>query len=272
MPYVHLNDVDLYYETHGEGPPLVFLSGTACDGELWKLNQVPEFSRDHRVVIFDYRGTGRSGKPSIKFTTKMFAEDVALLLDHLEIRQAIVCGHSMGGRVAQLLALDYPDKVGKLILASTGDAMPETQGIPLKLCLGLVEKGYERFIREYACTIGFTEEFADSHPDRVERFLKVRIANLPPIEFHLRHVIARQEHDTSHRLGEIGISTLILVGEDDHLGSTSMSHRTSADNLVYGIRNAKLHILPKERHHYFFVNPDAAHRIIREFLDNRGSV
>ena len=67
MPYVKAKDgVDIYYEVSGQGTPFLFLSETACDGAVWNLYQVPEFARDHRVVILDYRGTGLSGKPSIE--------------------------------------------------------------------------------------------------------------------------------------------------------------------------------------------------------------
>src|SRR5262245_39476973 len=88
MPKVKLNDVEIYYEEHGKGRPMVFLSETACDGEVWKINQVGEFSRDHRVIIHDYRGTGQSSKPSIDYTTTMFAEDVVALMDHLRAEDA----------------------------------------------------------------------------------------------------------------------------------------------------------------------------------------
>ena len=86
MPKVRLNDVDIYYEEHGQGQPMVFLSETACDGEVWKINQVPQFSRDHRVIIHDYRGTGQSSKPSIDYTTRMFADDVVALMGCLDER------------------------------------------------------------------------------------------------------------------------------------------------------------------------------------------
>jgi len=103
MPFSQLADIDLYYEVHGEGPAFLFISETACHGDVWKTYQVPEFSRDHQVIIYDQRGTGRSGKPSVAYTTKMLADDSAMLLDHVGVEQAIVYGHSMGGRVAQLL-------------------------------------------------------------------------------------------------------------------------------------------------------------------------
>jgi 3-oxoadipate enol-lactonase len=265
MPYVSLNDLELYYEVHGEGPPFLFFSETACHGEVWKNYQVPEFSRDHRVIIYDQRGTGRSGKPSVQYTTKTLADDAAALLEHLGADRVTVYGHSMGGRVAQLLALDYPQKVKKLILASSG-ASHTSRGIPLKMCLELVEKGYERYARDHALRIGFTERFIREHPERIDRYLEVRLSNLPPLESYLRHVIARQEHDTSGRLKDIRVPTLILVGEDEHRAESDMSHRTSAEILANGIPNSRLVVLPGEGHNYFFSAPEATNKLIRDFL------
>ena len=266
MPYLNLKDVQLYYEVYGEGPPFLFLSETACDGAVWKIYQVPEFSRDHRVLIFDYRGTGLSGKPAMKYTTQMFAADAAAIMDHLGMEQAIVCGHSMGGRVAQLLALDYPRKVKNLILASSGAAHPGHQGIPLRICKEMVERGYERYVREHTIEVGWTEQYAATHRDLIDKYLEVRMANLCPVECYLRHVIARQEHDTSKRLKNIKVPTLILVGEDDHAVVSDMSHRAGADILARGIPNSKLVVLPNERHSYFYSEPKTSHKIIRDFI------
>jgi aminoacrylate hydrolase len=68
MPTVRVNDGEIFYEVHGRGRPFVFFSETACDGEIWKRYQVPEFSKDHRVILHDYRGTGQSSKPLIDCT------------------------------------------------------------------------------------------------------------------------------------------------------------------------------------------------------------
>lgn len=266
MTILRLPETEIYYEVHGQGQPIVFLSETACDGEVWKIYQVPEFSRDHRVIIHDYRGTGRSAKPSMDYTTKMFCEDVAALMDHLNAEDAIVCGHSMGGRVAQLLALDHPKKVKKLILASTGAHFPDTKGLPLKICKEMIEWGHEKYERDHSILVGFTEEFAKKYPERVGRYLNVRMQNLCPVEFHLRHILARQSHDTSGRLKDIRQPTLILVGEDDRNMTSEINHRMSSEILAKAIPNSKLVVLPNERHSYFFGNPEAAHRIIREFI------
>lgn len=80
MPILQRDQVDIYYEVTGEGRPFVFLSETACDGEVWKMYPAPEFSRDHRCITLDYRGTGRSGKPSIPYTARMFV--AAAVMDH----------------------------------------------------------------------------------------------------------------------------------------------------------------------------------------------
>ena len=266
MPTVRVNDAEIYYEVHGEGQPIVFLSETACDGEVWKIYQVPEFSKDHRVVIHDYRGTGQSSKPSIDYTTQIFAKDTIALMDYLKMEDAIVVGHSMGGRVAQILALDYPRRVKKLVLASTGSHYPQTKGLPLKICKEMIEWGYEKYERDHSILVGFTDEFVKKHPDRVERYLKVRMQNLCPVEFYLRHLLARQSHDTSGRLKDIRQPTLILVGDDDRNMTSEINHRMSSDILAKEIPNARLVILPNERHSYFFVNPDAAHKIIRDFI------
>ena len=269
MPHVKAKDgVEIYYEVSGQGTPFLFLSETACDGAVWNLYQVPEFARDHRVVILDYRGTGLSGKPSTKYSTEMFAEDAVTVLDHLGLNGAIVCGHSMGGRVAQLLALNYPGKVSKLILASSGAAHPGEKGIPLRIAKEMVEWGYEKYVREHTIVVGWTEIYARNHINLIEKYLQVRMANLCPVEFYFRHVLARQEHDTSDRLKNIKVPTLIFVGDDDHFVVSDMSHRSGADILANGIPNSKLVVLPGERHSYFYTEPEKVHRMMREFLSD----
>ena len=105
-----------------------------------------------------------------------------------------------------------------------------------------------------------------NHSDRVEHYLKVRMQNLCPVEFYLRHLLARQGHDTSGRLKDIRQPTLILVGEDDRNMTSEVNHRMSSDILANEIPNSKLVVLQNERHSYFFANPEAAHKIIRAFI------
>jgi 3-oxoadipate enol-lactonase len=268
MPKVTVEDGEIYYEAHGQGQPFIFFSETACDGEIWKLFQVPEFSKDHTVIVHDYRGTGRSTKPSVDYSTRMFCDDAVVVLDDLNVKDAIVLGHSMGGRVAQLLALEYPERVKKLILASTGASFPGAVGLPLTMCKEMIEWGYEKYVREHTIQVGFTAEFAQNHPDRMDAFFRVRLANLGPVEFYLRHVLARQGHDTSGRLKDIRVPTLVTVGEQEGDPRAVMTHRMSSEILARGIPRAKFVVHADQKHNYFASAPDEVHRVIREFLDN----
>jgi aminoacrylate hydrolase len=269
MPFLDLDDADIYFETFGEGAPFLFNSATAVSGEVWRRHQVPEFSRDHQVIIYDQRGTGRSKMRSTNVSTQRLADDAFALLEHLKAQNVVVLGHSIGGRIAQILTLDHPDKVAKLILASTGASFPG-RGIPLKMCMELVEKGYEAYVRDQSLRVGFTPEFVSANQKLVEDFLAVRLADPPPLELFLRFVIARQETDTSARLGEIGVPTLVIVGSAEGKPAASgISHTASSEQLALQIRGAKFAVIEGQGHYYPFVAPDIFNGIIREFLAAR---
>jgi len=267
MPILKLDDVDLYYESHGKGPPFLFNAATATSGELWKFYQVEEFSCDHQVIIFDQRGTGRSPVRSTDFSSARLAADAAALLDHLGAKDAIVLGHSNGGRVAQTLALDHPHFVSKLILASSGGTHKGTKGIPLLLCMDLVEKGYEKTLWEGGLATGFTATYRASHAAEVERFMKLRAKGNPTLEIFLRHVIGRQDFDSKGRLAALSIPALIMVGGDeDRGGQAGMTHVDFAKQLAAEIPGAKMAVLEDQGHYYFYSAPEQMHRLIRDFI------
>jgi pimeloyl-ACP methyl ester carboxylesterase len=266
MPFIDRDGAEIYYEVHGEGPAFLFCSVTGLDHQAWKFHQVPEFSRDHKVILFDYRGTGKSTKRIESYSIKMFTDDAAAILDHLQVGPAIVCGHSMGGVVAQLLTLDYPKKVKKLILASSGSAHPGAHGIPLAMCRDMVKQGFEGYIREHTIETGWTKEFVAQNPELIEKFLQVRMSGIADIDHYLYFVLARQQHDHTARLKEIKVPTLVMVGDDENHGATDNTHWASAHQLAQAIANAKLVILAGEGHHYLATRPQVAHQAIREFI------
>jgi aminoacrylate hydrolase len=269
MPFLHLDDTDLYYEVHGEGPAFLFLSQTATPGGVWKPFQVPEFSRDHQVIIYDQRGTGRSSTGSGDFSTKRLCEDAAALLNHLGAADAILCGHSNGGRVAQLLTLDHPRSVKALILASAGGTH-KSKGIPIRMCLELVEKGYARYVREHSIEVGFTQEFIKAHPTEVNSIVDMLMTDLTPLEAFLGHVIGRQEYDAAARLSDIRVPTLVMVGEDeDHGSSHGITHKQFAERLAAAIPGAEFVMIGGHGHYYPYADPEQTHRIMRDFLTRR---
>lgn len=268
MPILRHNNVNIHYQTHGAGTPFLFFCETACAGDIWDHFQVPEFARDHLVITHDYRGTGQSSRPSEQYSCDDFVDDAVAILDELKAGPAIVLGHSLGGRLALLMALKYPTRVKKIIAASVGAGNAALQGIPIKMCKEMVQWGYEKYVREHTLEVGWPHEYIQQHPDRVERFLTVRMNNLPTLEDYLRHVIARQACDIRARLHEIKQPTLVIVGDLDNHSATGHSQRQQSEIMAKAIPNAQYAVIPNEAHNYFMTEPDAAHRIIRQFLSS----
>lgn len=118
MPRVQLRDIELYYEESGSGPPLLLIHGLGGCAEDWEF-QLPEFTREYRVIVPELRGFGRTTRGREPLSVACFAQDVWALMQHLGIKSCAVVGHSMGGAVAMQLTLDQPDAVTKLVVANS---------------------------------------------------------------------------------------------------------------------------------------------------------
>ena len=119
MPKVQVGDVELYYEEYGEGVPVVLIHGLAGDCSAWKA-QIASMEKNYRVLAFDNRGAGRSSAPDYPYTSSHFAADTIGLMDAVGITEpAHVIGRSMGGAIAQMMALDYPDRVRSLLITAS---------------------------------------------------------------------------------------------------------------------------------------------------------
>lgn len=273
MPFAQLSDLNMHYEIEGAGQPLLLSSGTGYPGATWRSGVSQRFAANgFQVVTYDHRGVGRSEQPEGDYTTRRFAADAVELLDHLSVEQAHILGHSMGGRVAQWIALDNPNRVRSLVLAASGpgafDASFEvTRGVPLHTAEGLIEKGYERYIREQiAGPFFFTPEFVARQPAVVQQLADDYWNNRPPLHTYLKHVIARQQHQTADRLSEISAPTLVIVGDDDTVTGGTGNHLRQSQYLAEHIPHADLIILPGVAHAFFWEAPDETVQSIVQFL------
>ena len=129
MPKVRANGIDLYYETHGRGEPLLLIAGLGATCELWD-NQVPLLARKFQVITFDNRGAGRSDKPQEPYSVALFADDTAGLMDALSLDSAFVYGESMGGLIAQEFGVRHPQRARALVLGCTTFGGPKS--VPLR--------------------------------------------------------------------------------------------------------------------------------------------
>jgi 3-oxoadipate enol-lactonase len=273
MPYAPVNDVNLYYEVHGEGEPFVFIAGTGSSCEYMKVATVPWLSREFQLIIYDARGTGRSDKPDHPYSTRMFARDTVGLLEHLGISRAHVGGRSMGGRVAQWVALDAPYRVGALVLSNSGpgswvnangEVFEPTRGLPYETGLKLAQLGYEGYLKQHReSDFMFTPEFAEANPDLVRQFSE-RSGEPTPLPNYIRHVIARQQHETRELLPKILAPTLVIDGVDDTVSLATGNHVESSRQLARGIPGAELVLYPGA--HNFLIEQPESHQIIIDFV------
>jgi pimeloyl-ACP methyl ester carboxylesterase len=269
---VKVGDVNLYYELYGEGDPLVLVAGTGISLAPWRIFQVPEFSKHYQVLIYDHRGLGRSDKPDVPYSTRLFARDCTGLMDALGIEKAHIMGHSMGGRVAQWIALDRPEKVRSLVLSGTGsgkysERLDYPRGVPLDAALEMIEKGYEKYQHDHwGPGFMFSESFVKEHPDVVKKFQDLIVDEVPPLKCYLRHVIARQCHETTDVVHNIKAPTLVIVGsKDTHEGGTG-SHVESSRVLAEKISHAEMVLVEGGRHGYLREMPEKGHPPMLDFL------
>lgn len=267
MPYVDVGSIRMYSEQFGEGVPLVFISGTGWSGEHWRLEQVPFFSASHRVVVFDHRGCGRSDKPGGTYSTRLFADDAIAMLDELGITEpAHVLGHSMGGRVAQWIAIDHPERVRSLVLASSGpgpiDDRPRALGLSPELVTEFVALGWPGYNEAH---LRGSNMFFRASSETIERFVGTHRGQFgTDLTSYLRHVESRQRHDTSERLGEITAPTLVIVGSEDTYGAPS--HVDTSVYLAEHIPGAEYHVIVDVAHALHIETAAAFNRAVGDFL------
>lgn len=254
----------MYYEIHGDGFPLLMIRGLSSDVYRWPLRLVKEISKHFKVVLFDNRGAGRTDKPDIEYSIKMMADDTTSLMNILNIEIAHLLGYSMGGSIAQEIVLNYPEKVKKLILCSTGCGGPK--GIPaseeVRTGLASNREGLsdEELLRN-AMSIYFTESFILNNPDEVEEYIRRSLlAPIPPHSYR-RQLMAAFRFSSYERLKNIKTPTLVLSGKEDIL----VPHENSI-LLAENIPGAKISLFDNLGHALFTPDPLLIAKIIIDFL------
>lgn len=266
MPVVTVNGINLYYEIHGSGEPLVLINGLGYDLWMWH-KMVPGLAEHFKVITFDNRGAGQSDKTPGPYSAQMLADDLAVLLETLGIRGAAVMGHSMGGFVAQALVLSRPDLVNKLILSATNfggpNHIPVTQEA-LVILMDTQADPIERLRRGIA--VSCAPGFAEANPDVMENWIAHRVeVPLDPQGYQAQLAIGLSlstvEACFEPRLKEIQVPTLILFGEHDKVVPPG-----NAELLAGKIGGSAVKILPDAGHFFPLEVADAANAVIIDFL------
>lgn len=211
--------IEIFYEVHGQGAPLLLISGLGGGSWSW-FGQVPFFRNHYRTITFDNRGAGRSSKPPGPYTMMELARDAAGILDHLDIPSASVMGLSMGGMIAQELALLAPERVRALVLGCTHCGGSEKIAPdPDVIARFAANTGLSQAqIIDKNLPFLFSETFLEEHPDRVAAYRKVQLnAPLQPEHAFQAQLQAIQTFSACDRLPGLRIPTLVVTGTEDAL-------------------------------------------------------
>lgn len=266
MPKVNTNNIELYYEIHGTGKPLVMISGLGYP--LWQwLKMTPYLAKHFQVILFDNRGVGQSDKPTGPYTAQMLAADTVGLLDALGIEKAVIAGHSMGGFVAQALALDFPQKVEKLILCSTNFGGPNSVPVTPEAMAVLTDITSDPLTRfKNGLVVSTAPGWAEKNPGVIDEWVKWRIANpVEPVPYQAQMAIGLalipEAAAFEGQLSRLDVPTLILFGEHDKVVPPA-----NASLLAGRIAKSKVVIFPDAGHFFPIEIPETAAQAIIEFI------
>ncbi len=253
MPKAHVNGINVHYRDQGQGEPLVLLMGYSGDQTGWFF-QRSAFSKHYRVITLDNRGVGKTDKPGGAYSMKMMADDTVGLMDHLGVEKAHILGVSMGGMIAQEIAISYPERVEKLILGCTvvvGSNRANGIGPEFPRALGLPEDYTDDDLRSLPILTFANRLYSMGFNKRLYRILLVPLAKLQSRSSSATGLTGQLEagldHNTLDRLGAISAPTLVITGADDRLVSPQ-----SSEELANGIPNAKL-VKTEGGSHAFFI-------------------
>ncbi len=260
MPTTARDGVTLHYERHGDaGDPLLLVMGLGGPLEFWEF-QTPVLARSHRVCIYDNRGVGRSDKPAGPYDVRTLADDAVAVMDACGFARAHVVGLSMGGMIAQELAIRHSDRVGALVLAATY-AKPDDNVRGTAASTGFDPKSIDpKQLFKMMMGMVLSPEFIARERDWLRATQGRILANLS-VEGFLAQLAATMSHDATAELGRIQAPTLILKPASDQLIPPHAS-----DELARLIPGATLVTFPHGSHGFNVEQADKFNRAVLDFL------
>ena len=226
MPTAAVNGIDINYRIEGDGDEtIVLVNGLADDLETWVFQMEDLLAAGYRVLRFDNRGIGSSSAPPGPYTTKLFAEDAKALVDELGISGFHLVGVSMGGMIAQEYALAHPEDLRSLTLACTYAAPGPFCSRMFSMWADMAPRLGVPFVMRDVTLWAFTVPFFEEQEDTLREFEADMAQMTQSVEAYLAQLHSIQTHDTTDRLGEIQVPTLVLAGEEDILIPVRLSKR-----------------------------------------------
>ncbi len=259
MPLAELPGLSLYYEEQGSGPPMLLIAGIPAIANDWEPVAVRLVDAGHRVIAYDNRGSGASSVTAGPYTTAQLARDAILLLDHLEVERADVFGMSMGGMIAQELAIGDPERVDHLVLGCTHSGIAHAAAAPRA-----AGRAFALRTDDWALRMRTLAPFAfaaDVEPSQLSAFIAKKSRDVQDPAGYTAQIEAVLAHDSASRLNRIRAPTLVLSGDDDRIIPGE-----SSQLLLERIPGASLQIIPGAGHLFFLEQPELTIEILTDFL------
>jgi pimeloyl-ACP methyl ester carboxylesterase len=264
MPVADIGGVQLSYERSGSGPPLLLIMGMSGTFSHWGEPFLDELRSDFEVIVYDHRGVGDSSPLAEPLTIELLARDAAGLLDALDLDEVHVLGISMGGMVAQELALAHPERIRTLVLGCTycgGEGSSLTGPDALQRLAAGMSSGDRALAVRTAWEINVSHAFCDSPAgERAwEAFSAIGLRRAVPVPVIMAQVQACTAHDTSARLDRLTMPTLVVHGTADEMipvANAPIIHRL--------IPGSRLEILDGIGHLFFWEQPQRSAELVRD--------
>ena len=269
IPKIKVDDINIYYEIHGKGIPLIFIMGQSGHVKHFKSSLLfRDFEmlifKKFKTIIFDNRGIGQTDDGDKQYTIKTLADDVAGLIDTLKFGRVNILGFSMGGMIAQELIIDYPEKVEKAVIGSTHCGRPKYIMPSMELFSGKspFQEGVtpEEVIKSQIPLV-YSAGFIKTHPDYIESIIQNYISHPVPLEVHRKQVNAVLRFKSHRRLKNIQVPTLILHGKQDLLVPPQ-----NAEILADLIPGAKIKLFENSGHGLVTEHVEAIMDVIIDFI------
>lgn len=264
MSYAKVSHFKIYYESHGAENPLIMIMGLGGNSCWWGDALIDEISKVSRAIIFDNRGTGRSEDPDEEFTVKTLADDVAGLMDALNIQKANILGISLGGMIAQEFVLHYPQKVGKLILCSTNCGVVKSIPPSAEVIGALIKpregRPEEEIIKDTIPFL-FSDDFVRKNPDSVDAMIKNVLKYPTSPKTFQRQLNALMTFDSYEGLSSVTSETLVMHGKKDILVPPQ-----NGEIIAGRIPGAKIELFDDSAHALFSQEPAPVVNALINFL------
>jgi len=267
MPYVSKGRKRIYYETRGQGEPLLLLMGWQGNRTWWPESLLSRLEKHFLLILMDHRGTGLSKDPIGLYSIKALAKDATLVLDHFGLSSSCVLGVSMGGMIAQAMAIHFPDRLKKLVITSSSAKVGLIRGLnkkQQKAWLSYLRKR-DRGLQEFIMDQLFSRDGNSDDHHTIANFISRTKQQRTPTRTVIKQFMAVQLFDSRKKLKHFDKPTLVVTGDNDMIIG---SHHSKALSSL--LPQARLHLVKGGTHAMLDADAEELASVYIEFLLDEG--